>query len=273
MAKKTVGRKSKRLRRRDPDRGAPNRRAIDHIMLAAKKRAGAKHRAGPKPRISASIQQAIGSMVQTSSNVIEEQIRAGQAAAERLRLGIASSRQLNADVNMLVESLAAATRQLGTTWLQVVSIIVRAIGTQAPTAGGGSSGGGPASPTWSWPGLGAITQTGKSGNATTSSSITPADPAMIGVPPQIVVNSKRVTNVTLDLHPRSARFVPFVQQLIAANAKHSLSSVKFTVSPDSHCLILTVNVPTRQPAGNYSGPIIDSSTSQEGGTLSVTISR
>lgn len=272
MAKKTTDRKSIRLRRDDPDREGPNRRATDHIMLAAKKRGSAKYRRGPKPRISASIQQAISNMVQTSSNVIEEQIRAGQAAAEHLRLGIANSRQLNADVNMLVESLAATTRQLGATWLQVISIIIRAIGTQAPTPGGGSGGGTPF-PSWPWPGLGTVTQTGKSGNATTSSSITPADPTMIGVPPQIVVDSKRVTNVTLDLHPRSAQFVPFVQKLVAAHAKRSLSTVKFTVSPNSPCLVLTVDVPARQPAGTYTGPVIDSSTSQVGGTLSVTVAR
>jgi hypothetical protein len=236
-------------------------------MLAARKRGSAKYKAGPKPKISASIQEAISKMVQTGSNVIEEQIRAGQTAAEQLRFGIVNSRQLNAEVNLLVESLAATTRQLGATWLQVISIIIRAIATQTPAQG---SSGEPL-PTGPWPGFGTFTQTGKSGKATTSSSITPADQAIAGVPPQIVVNSKRVTNVALDLQPRSAQFVPFVQQLAAG--KRTLSSVKFTVSPTSPCLVLTVDVPAKLAAGTYTGPVIDSSTGQAGGTLSVTVAR
>jgi hypothetical protein len=269
MAKGITRRTNKRLRRKDPGRRAPHRRASDHIMLASRK-SGVKRKSGPKQRRPASIREAISGMVKTSSDVIEEQIRVGQAAAERLRFGIVNSRQLNADINMLVESLASTTRQLGATWLQVISIIIRAMGTQPPTQG--SSTPAPLS-SWSWPGSGTVTQTGKSGEATTSSSMTPADPTVAGVAPQIVVESKRVKDVTLDLHPRSTQFVPYVGQLTAAKGKGTFSSAKFTVDPNSACLILTVSVPARQPAGIYNGLVIDSSTKQPGGTLSVTISR
>src|SRR5437868_1241211 len=110
MAKQHNNQTNKRKQRKDPDRTGPNRRATDHIIRHAKKRDHVKTGAAPKGQISEGVQQAIANMVQTSSNVIEEQIRAGQAAAERLRLGIANSRQLNADVNMLVENLLATTK-------------------------------------------------------------------------------------------------------------------------------------------------------------------
>ncbi len=266
MAKKSTKRTGERMRRDDPKRSGPNRSATDHIMLAAKKRGSAKR--GPRLGLSASVQQAIETMVQTSSNVIEEQIRAGQAAAERLRFGLTNSPQLNTDINMMIENLVATTRHLGSTWLELISVIIRALGAQQSTQGGGPFGG---STSFFRPGLGTVTQTGKCNNATTSSSITPAEPAIAASPPEIVVSSKRVTNVVLDLRPRSPGFSPFVQELVAAKSKRSLTSAKFTPSPNSPRLVLTIDVPARQPAGTYTGPVVDSSTKQAGGTLSVTI--
>jgi hypothetical protein len=270
MAKKSTKRTGKRMRRDDPKRNGPNRSATDHIMLAARKRGSAKYRRGPRQGISASVQEAIDNMVQTGSNVIEAQIRAGQAAAERLRFGITNSAQLNTDVNMMIENLVATTRHLGSTWLELISVIIRALGAQQPLQGGGSFGGGPS---LFGSGLGTFTQTGKSANATTTSSITPAEIGIAASPPEIVVKSKRVTNVVLDLRPRSPGFSPFVRELVAGNSKRSrsLGSAKFTTSQNPPRFVLTIDVPARQPAGTYTGPVVDSSTKQAGGTLSVTI--
>jgi hypothetical protein len=266
MPNKPTNPKSKRLRRRDPRRAGPNRRATDHIMLAANKQNSKKTGRGPNSRISESVQQAISEVVQQSSTFIEEQIRAGQAAAERLRDGIASSRQLNADINMVIENLVATTKDVGATWLELISIIIRSMGTQPPH-GGGSNGGG--KPTPHGPGA-TVTQTGTSGGATTTSSITPADSAIRGVPPQIIVRGGNVKSVMLDLRPPSSGFVPFVRQLIAADPKNSLGA-KFTVSSNPPRLVLTVSVAASQPPGTYTAAIVDSSTNVAGGTLSVTV--
>ncbi len=85
--------------------------------------------------ISDSVQQAISGMVELSSDVIEEQIRAGQQAANRLREGIASSQKLDTDIHSMVENLVATTRDVGATWLDLVSLVIRAIGTQPPDPG------------------------------------------------------------------------------------------------------------------------------------------
>ena len=66
MAKKsTTRRTSERLRRNDPDREAPLRRAT-RIMLSANNQNDKKTSDGPAPRISESLQRAISSMVQQS---------------------------------------------------------------------------------------------------------------------------------------------------------------------------------------------------------------
>ena len=86
--------------------------------------------------VSKTVQQAITNMVQLSSTVIEEQIRAGQAAAARMRDGIANSRQLNTDVNLVIDNLVATTKDVGATWLDLLSIMARSIGKQSPGPGG-----------------------------------------------------------------------------------------------------------------------------------------
>jgi hypothetical protein len=267
MAKKASGRTGQRQRRDDPDRETPDRRASEHIRRNAGSQKGGRYsNHDSKPRISNSVEEAISGMVQQSSAFIEEQIRAGQQAAERLRDGLANSKQLNADINTLVENLVATTKDVGATWLDLISIIIRAIGTQQPHGGGGG-GGTPHTP----PGPGImVTRSGTSGGATTLSSITPADNTIVGVPPRIVVKGAHVTSVVLDLRPPSLRFVPVVPQLMAADLRRSFSA-QFALSSDSSSLVLTVTVPDGQPRGIYTGAIVDSRTNEAGGTLSVTV--
>jgi hypothetical protein len=262
MAKERTNRSQKRQQRKNPDRGGPNRGATDYIIRHAKKKGHAK--AGPIPRtlISESVEHAISNMVQTGSNVIEEQIRAGQAAAERLRLGISNSRQLNSDVNLLMENLLATTKDVGTTWLELISVIVRAIGAQPPHGGGGTPP----------DGSGTVTKKATSGNTTTVSTFTPGDVDIVGVPPKIVVKGARATSVSLNLHPSKAGFAPLAQELFAKDRRYSLSSVKFSQSSDRPPRsVLTVTVPDSQPAGIYTGAVVDSTTNTPGGTLSVTV--
>jgi hypothetical protein len=243
----------KRSRRKNPGRGGPHRGASEHIDRNAD---------GPA-LVSKTVQQAITNMVQLSSTVIEEQIRAGQAAAARMRDGIANSRQLNTDVNLVIDNLVATTKDVGATWLDLLSIMARSINTQSPGPGtpGGPVGSGSSQPR-------TITRTGTSAGAATISNITAADPA--AAPPEIVVTGKGVKKVVLDLRPHAPRFVPVVRELLAGGQKHGLSAVKFKLGAQKK-LVLTVNVPRGQAAGTYTGVIVDSSTDHPGGTVSVTI--
>jgi len=284
MAKKTTKQTGKRMRRDDPDRETADRRASEHIRRNARSGGNGNHGNGngngngdreSTARISKTVEQAISGMVRQSSAFIEEQIRAGQQAAERLRDGIANSKELNTDINALVEHLVATTKDVGTTWLELLSIIVRALGTQ-PSNGGGSNGGGrPHTP----PGPGpTVTQSGKSGGATTFSSMTPAESSVRGVAPRIVVNGPNVKSVALDLRPPSLQFTPVVQQLTAGNGPRSAKAkfagsidAKFSRGADAAGIILAVNVPDGVAPGTYTGAVVDSKTNQAGGTLSVTV--
>jgi hypothetical protein len=262
MAKKSEAVRKQRLKRPDPERDAPDRSGAAHIKRHARSRRGRNGEPGDsESSVSATVRQAISDVVQLSSQVIEEQIRAGQVAADRLREGIANSKKLNTDVTGLVENLVATTKDVGATWLDLLAIVVRSIGTSKPAPGGG----GPSGAT------GTATEVGSSGNATTVSSVTPADPNMPALPPQIVVRGVRVRSVTLDLRPPSPRFVPVVRQLVASDPNYRLTSVAFTASAGEPRLVLTVTVPRDQPAGTYSGAIVDSASNVAGGTLSVTV--
>src|SRR5690349_20962851 len=220
MPNKPADPKSKRLRRRDPRRAGPNRRASDHIMLASRNN-GDKVQGPP-----------------------------------------------------ISESVLAATRDVGATWLDLFSSIGRSIAAPARPAGdpGGGTAGGPSGggmPPPSVPGR-TVRRSGRSGAATTLSSFTPADASLPGVPPHIMVKGANVTSVALDLRPSSSRFVPHVRHLVAVDPNHALSA-KFSASSDPLRLVLTIEVPPGQPAGTYTGAVVDSSTNEPGGTISVTV--
>jgi hypothetical protein len=275
MAKKTKGTTGTRLRRANPEREAPNRSANDHIQRNSQSPdddVGDRRSKRPKNPVSDAVEKAISDVVKLSSNVIEEQIRAGQVAAERVRDGIAGSKQLSTDVNMLVENLVAATKDVGATWLDLLSIVARSISSTPPKSeqqrqsdpseGRAGSGGTKAKTT---------TRTGTSGKAVTVSSITPADPASPGEPPEIIVKGTRTKSVTLDLRPPSIHFVPVVRSLQAGDPNQSLPAAQFELNADKTNLVLTVTVPRGQPAGTYAGIIVDSSSNEPGGTVSVAV--
>jgi hypothetical protein len=268
MAKRSESTKSERLRRSDPERGAPNRSGSDHIRRHTTSRNGngGNHRS-ESSKVSEALQKAISDMVELSSNVIEDQIRAGQTAAERLRDGIAGSERLNGDVNALVEGLVTTTKDVGATWLELLSIIMRSIGKESHAAATpphppGSPRGGRVPPRTK-------TVTGSSGGAATTSSITPADPTVEPVPVEIRVTGNGVKSVTLDLRPTTMHFVPTVRELQARDPKQSLATVKFALSGDH--VVLLVNGARGQAAGIYAGVIVDSRSNEPGGTVSVTV--
>jgi hypothetical protein len=275
MAKKRRGSKSKRRQRPDPARTGPIRSGTAHVRRHAKPpndTVGAGAREQPPDSIVDTVKQTIEGVVDLGYTVIEQQIREGQQAADRLRAGLATSPQLNTDVNNLVEGLVATTRDVGATWLDVISIVLRSVGPQTPcpTPPRGFAAAG--QPGMTRARTGTTTRTSTSGSATTISSITPADAAAPAVPPVILVTGIRVRRVTLDLRPPSIQFVPFVRSLAASDPRHApLTGVRFELSADQTHSVLSVNVPRNQPAGTYTGVIVDSTTNEPGGTVSVTV--
>jgi hypothetical protein len=65
--------------------------------------------------------------------------------------------------------------------------------------------------------------------------------------------------------------VPLVLPLFAGDPRNSLDGIKFGLD-EQRKLVLTVNGPRELAAGVYTGAIVDSTTKQNGGTVSVTVS-
>ncbi len=277
MAKNSEQRKTERRKRADPERDAPHRSVTEHIKRHARTRNRDKGGANPESLASETVPEAISEMVQVGTNVIEDQIRAGRIAAERLRNGKGNSKEPDTELTELIQDLVATTKDIGATWLDVLSNVVTSIAEQTtdPADGTqrGKQGAQPqdASESSSTVSRATRTEHGTSGSAATVSSITPADPAVQAVPPLIVVKGVRVREVNLDLRPPSLRFAPLIRHLLASDPNHSLTSVKFGISPNEPRLVLTVTVPRKQPPGVYSGVIVDESSNEPGGTLSVTV--
>ena len=271
MATKRESRRPERLRRSDPERGAPNRSATDHIRnhSGSGNGNGGNKSSGPKNLVSETLQVAIADIVEMSSKVVEDQIRAGQTAAERLRDGISGSDRLNKDVTALVEGLVATTKDVGATWLELLSIVLRSIGKDPPPPPPGGGRPPPGSPSPPNPPR-TKTVTGTSGGAATTSSMTPADPTIDPVPLDIVVTGTGVTTVTLDLRPPSIRFVPFLHDLVGRDPKYSLRTVEF-MRNDKGRLVLSVKGQAGQHPAIYAGVVVDSYSNEPGGTVSVTI--
>jgi hypothetical protein len=275
MAKNRKAGTNKRKRRAKPARTAPRRSAADHVKRNTrppKESADADRSERAQESIADTVQNTIAGMVDRSYTFIDRQIGEARDAAGRLRADLATSPQLNTNINNLVEGLVGTTRDIGATWLDLISIVLRSVGPQstcsAPSAGLGAFG--QAGATRSRPGT--TTSTGTSGGAKTVSSITPIDPSGPHQPPMIEVRGIRVKSVTLDLRPPSIQFMPLVRPL-AANAPRlaPLAGVKFEFSADQTRAVLKVKVSRNQPAGTYTGAIVDSITNEPGGTVSVTV--
>lgn len=271
MAKSNNAKKNKRFSRDEAERQQPKRSAGDHLKQNAGSENGQERPfVDPKSLVSETVQQAISGVVKLSQQVIEDQIRAGQAAAARLRDDVSQSQQLNDDVKALVDNLVATTRDAGRAWVDLLTIITKAIG--EPSGGGQPHPpGGTCGPrhTPSAEPRTTIART-SSDSAKMISSLTSWDPT--GIPAEIAVTGYGVKEVILDLRPPTSQFVPLVQPLFSSDHTRSIDGVKFGLSPQRK-LVLTVNVPRGLPPGVYVGAIVDSTKKVSGGTVSVTVGR
>jgi len=263
MAKGNDTRKEKRYGRKEPERKGPKRNPGDYVRRNASSRNDDERKfAEPQSLVGASVQNVINDMVQLSSTVIEDQIRAGQAAASRMRDNFSSSDKLSGEMSSVVNSLAAATKDIGNAWVELLTIVITAIGTKPPPGGHPSPGGPTSPPTRTW--------TSSSGGAQTICHLTPADPESDAEAPEIAVTGSGAKDVTLELKPPTTRFVPVVHPLLTSDLKNKMDGAKFGLNKQRK-LVLTVNVPRGQPPGTYTGAVVDSTTGKSGGTVSVTV--
>ena len=230
-----------RVRRQDARRGKPIRNATHHLGRGEGSAQGPRQPDGTTPSFDKIVSDAVGLGYQ----VIDEQIRQGRTAAERLRAGECPLDVPPSDTSMLIERTIELSKGLAATWLDLLSALGAAMQQGRPSQAGTSP---PASTV---------------GSPRSPSSMTITD---------FEVKSNREVKVSFHPHAVSAHFVPSVLSLHAADPKITpLSGAFITPSQDKRRPVLNIQIPDGQEPGTYSGAIVDAATKEPGGMLIVRI--
>jgi hypothetical protein len=213
--------------------------------------AGNAATAGTEP---ASFNDVVARSVDLGYRVVDEYIRQGQKAAQRLNERSYGAQTMAGDVQDLAMRMTQYASDFAAVWLQLVQLA--------------ATGNGP--PSGSPPGDGI--ERGPSTDAPPSSSerseVSP--PATTRV--CIEVHATQPTEVAVDIRPDAATRPLIVHALRAVNPDTPrLDEVSFEPGSDDSPARLRIRVPTGQVAGTYSGLMIDEATSRPVGTVSVTI--
>jgi hypothetical protein len=218
-----------RLHRPEPERTAPRRHAATYLRDPP---ASDMPSAGDET----GDDDPVARGVRVGYQVLEEQLREGQRLAQRLgkatgKAGAAAS----GEIGMLVERLRQVYQDIGT--------LVRSPLVRTGIAGTMRS-----------------TDDGERARA--------SDGAATAVAVEIA--SPRRTRVTLALHTRDACAAPRVHALHATDpAAPPLTTVGFEHDPASTVPRLSIDVPHDQAPGTYTGVVVDGTSNEPIGTLSV----
>ncbi len=165
-------------------------------------------------------------------DVIDTYIRQGRFAAEQARAGIDAS-GLTSDIAGLAQRAVTLSIDLAKSWLDLVT----AVNEQCKQA---------------------------------HTKPNPVDP--YSVPTEYDIICARPTQVEFQFYPGAGRIVPAILSLAASDASiPPLTGASFTVSQDGKRPALNIPVTDGQPAGVYTGVIVDSVTNRPGGTVVVRI--
>jgi hypothetical protein len=167
-------------------------------------------------------------------DVIDTYIRQGHFAAEQARAGIDAS-GITTEVADLAQRAVTLSLDLADSWLDLVT---------------------------------ALSQHCRKPQPAPSPLTPPAGPVRAPVDYEIVCS--RPVQVEFQFHPGGERIVPAIPYLQAGDRSiPPLTGAFFTVSQDGKRPALNIPVPDGQPAGTYSGVIVDATTNLPGGTLIV----
>ncbi len=165
-------------------------------------------------------------------DVIDTYIRQGRFAAEQTRTGLDAS-GITTDVADLAQRAVTLSLDLANSWLDLVT---------------------------------AVTQHCKRPQV----APTPLTPGPVQPPIDYEIICSRQVQVEFQFFSGADRIAPAVHYLQARDQTiPPLTGVFFTVSQDSKRPALNIPVPEGQPAGTYSGVIVDAATNLPGGTLIV----
>ena len=228
-----------RLRRPELARDGP-RRAFNALAAAAEARP-------PGPAEPMTADAIIQDAVEAAYRVVEENVREGRTTAERLRAGVAAGPEDAESAKTVANRLMHLSKELSVTWVELIMAVLRETELRQL--------------------LDRVT--------TTQDRPRTATPAAGGTSSRPVtqrVSSRKPIEVTLSpLAPEASPAAPVVAGLHALDPEApSLRMVAFSLRPDG-TLELRVDVPDDQPAGGYSGAVVDPDSLLALGTLTVRV--
>jgi hypothetical protein len=236
-----------RLRRPSLDRSAPLRRASTLFEPASAD--------GENAGATEGLAGVMSRSVELGYRVVDEYIRQGRRAAERLRSRSFSVESVQSDVQDASMRVAQYASEFASVWMDMLRV----------AAGAGAPRGSASQATHPFSGERPEPECSPAhGEAT---SVTSQSRARIAL--QVV--SARPTETTLDLRPYA--FGPLlVHALRSADAERPrITDVAYTPATDSATATIRVRVPDDLPAGTYSGLLLEPESSRPAGLLSIRV--
>jgi hypothetical protein len=203
----------------------------------------------------ASLQDVVSRSVELGYRVVDEYVRQGQKAAQRLNDRSYGVQAIAGDAQDLAMRMLEHASDFAAVWLEFVQIAAAGNATASSSAGEDA----------------AKTKPDERPNAAAPASRSKdASPERLRV--RIEMLSTQPTEVSLDINPDAARLPLIVHALRAVDPdKPRLSEVSFEAGADKQPGCLRIHVPPGQPAGIYSGLMIDEQTSRPVGSVSVRV--
>jgi len=215
--------------------------------------AGVKPGAAGRADGSASLQDVMSRSVELGYRVVDEYIRQGQQAAQRISERSYGPEVMTNDMQQFSVRMAQHASDLVGIWFEMVQL---AAGSAFRPPSGFADG--------IWPSPAAASPT----RARPSAAPEGADHTSV----KIAVASVRPTEVSLDLRPHAAERPLVVHALRAVDPdKPRLSEVSFDGGSAAAPATLRISVPADHPPGIYNGLIIDPESSRPVGSVSVRI--
>jgi hypothetical protein len=237
-----------RIKRPEPERAGPMRRWS--LFGTGDASAGRTSDGTSDPPLS----DVISRSVDIGYRVVDDYIRQGQRAAERMSRRAYGPETFTSDAQELSARMMKYTSDLFATWFEFMEVMIAGGAARAVTTAGAV----PPPPSRAAP------------VGPAAPSAVAADHARV----KVEIASPWPTEVSLDLRPATAGGSLVVHALRAVDPeKPRIDDVVLTPASADEPATLRIRIPVIQPAGVYNGLILDERTSRPAGTLSVRVIR
>jgi len=244
---------TERLHRPDPERTGPIRNAATYLREPPPSDAALHPTDAPD-----TADGAVAHGVRLGYKVIEEQIQHGRLLAQRLGKAGRSDASGAADAGLLIERVLHLYKDVGALCVDALEALA-----QSPAVKAGIARAAQVAQAAQTPQTPSATQGKSAGVDSRAESLAAKTFA-------IEVVSARRTQVTFEVRWSAGRFEPRVHALHAADPSlPPLTGLSFDVDPSRPEPMLRVEVPDIQPAGTYTGVVVDSASNEARGTVTV----